>query len=93
MSLGCDQPEDGRAENDTGKQLPHHRRLTQPQHDLAEQAADDEQRDHLRDEDRFRGAFPGRRVGCKDMGSPEAGKGRNRSQRSKTGEAGRLPIT
>ena len=47
--------EQGRAENESGEQLPDHARLTQSLHDLAESAPDQQKQGDLRDKDRFAG--------------------------------------
>ena len=59
LKVGQQQSEQRRAEQQPGDQLPHNRRLLEPQHGFAEQAADDQQRQDLRDEDDFGGAFGG----------------------------------
>ena len=57
LKIGQQQPEQRGPEQQAGDQLPHHRRLPEPQHGFAEQPADDHQRQNLRDEDDFGGAF------------------------------------
>ena len=44
-------PEHRRSEQDAGEQLAHHRRLADPLHGFAKQAADQQQQDDLRDEE------------------------------------------
>ena len=51
--------EQRRPEHQAGDQLAHHRRLLEPQHDFAEQAADQHQHHDLRDEQEFGRAFVG----------------------------------
>ena len=58
MRGGPDPAEQRGTEQKSREQLPDHRRLTDPLHDLAEPAADGDQQDDLEDQDRF-GGFRG----------------------------------
>ena len=59
LNVGQHKPEQRRPEHQAGDQLPHHGRLFEPQHDLAEQPADQHQHHDLRDEQKFGRTFMG----------------------------------
>ena len=54
LRVGPEPAEHRRPEQNAGDQLAHHRRLAEPLHRLAQQAADQQQEHELGDEDRFR---------------------------------------
>ena len=70
-----------------GDQLPHHRRLLEPQHGFAEQAADQHQHHDLRDEQEFGRAFVRLRP-RRTPGSRPASASAQRQRRAAAGDAG-----
>jgi hypothetical protein len=54
LHVGEQQAEEGRAEQEAGDQLAHHRRLAQPRHGLAQQATYKHEDDELGDKNRVR---------------------------------------
>ena len=59
LPIRKDRAEQRRSEQQAGNQLTHDRRLLEPQHDFAEQAADEDQHHKLGDENQFGGALRG----------------------------------
>ena len=81
LRLGPERAEHGGTEQETRDQLPHHGRLADPQHALAKQPADHDQKDDLADQHAFGGAglalrAPGGRSDQKRREKPNRNRGR-----------------
>ncbi len=59
LKVGRERAEQRGTEHQAGDELPHHRRLLEPQHRLPKQTADQDQQQQLRDEQKLGRAFVG----------------------------------